>query len=93
MIRMTDIVDAAVAATKADIAALDARIAALESKASNMIQSVADLGDTLWHGAEARVATIEGAAAADFKTIWAHKTLVLFDVALIVAAFVAGHYI
>ena len=93
---MTDIAQMAedvAAATKADVAALEARVAALEAKASNMIQSVADLGDTLWHGAEAKITAAETAAAADFKTIWAHKLLVLFDVALIVAAFAAGHYV
>ncbi len=29
----------------------------------------------------------------DFGTLWAHKAMVLFDVVLIGAGFVAGHYL
>lgn len=87
---MTDVLqnvpDDVAAATKADVAALEAKVMAV-------MDGVETMASASWHAAEAQAARLSPAGATDFTAIWAHKTLVLFDVVLIAAAFVAGHYL
>ena len=79
---MTDIAQAAKAEMTAAKAELAGTIAGAEAYVS-----------TLAHGEFATLAPAVTAAETSLKVLFAHKLLVLCDVAMIAMAFVAGHYI
>lgn len=60
---------------------------------TDLITTAAEDAEKVKADALAQYAIAEGTIRTDFGTLWAHKTLVLFDLVLIAGAFVAGHYI
>jgi len=92
---MTDILDPAadIAALKTDLAAVMTRLDALEAAPGGVVHAIEAKAAQARDLVLGEAVKIEGIASTEFKTLWAHKAFVLFDVALFVGAFVAGHYI
>ena len=94
---MTDVVLQDLAATvqevSADVKRVKARVDDLEAQALSVVHVAEMKAGEAAHAVLTEAATIAQVARDDFRTIWAHKAIVLFDVAVIIGAMVAGHYL